>query len=212
MLKENKKIIYEKDNQLEEKEEEIKRLKNEIIQEKEENKEDDVSSKHLADLKELWESYVNIKIKLEESKRREEVVRNQLDKKEESCHKMEAKVVNLRKKVENLDTQIKFLNNSITLDEILDSRRSLYDKTGLVHNKEEISNLKKPDVSPSFVKSEDRFDASLSFIKREESMMWVLHVQRIKETLQNLEYQIKEDIQKLLIHLKASSEERHLHG
>jgi hypothetical protein len=80
---------------------------------------------------------------------------------------MEAEVVNLRKKVEKLDTQIKFLNNSMTLDEILDSRRSPYDKTGLGHNKEEISNLKKPDASPSFVKSEDRYDASLSFIKRE---------------------------------------------
>jgi hypothetical protein len=167
MLKDSKKIIYEQDNQLEEKEEEIKRLKNEISQAKEEKKEDDVSSKNLADLKELRENYVNLKIQLEEAKRREEVVRNQLDKKEESCHKMEAEVVNLRKKVEKLDTQIKFLNNSMTLDEILDSRRSPYDKTGLGHNKEEISNLKKPDASPSFVKSEDRSDASLSFIKRE---------------------------------------------
>jgi hypothetical protein len=43
-------------------------------------------------------------------------------------------------------------------------------------------------------------------------MTQVLHVQRIKATLQNLEDQIKEDIQKLLIHLKASLEERHLHG
>jgi hypothetical protein len=92
-----------------------------------------------------------------------------LDKKEESCHKLEAEVVNLRKKVEKLDTQIKFLNNSMTLDEILDSRRSSYDKTGLGYNKEEISNPKKPDASPSFVKSEERFDASLSFIKRESN-------------------------------------------
>ena len=48
MLKDSKKIIYEKDNQLEEKEEEIKRLKNEISQAKEEKKEDDVSRKNLA--------------------------------------------------------------------------------------------------------------------------------------------------------------------
>jgi hypothetical protein len=74
---------------------------------------------------------------------------------------MEEEVLNLRKKLENLDTQINFLNNSMTLDEILDSQRSLYDKTGLGHNKEEISNLKKPDAIPSFVKSEDRSDASL---------------------------------------------------
>jgi hypothetical protein len=43
-------------------------------------------------------------------------------------------------------------------------------------------------------------------------MTQVLHVQEIKATLQNLEDQIMEDIQKLFIDLKASSEERHLHG
>jgi hypothetical protein len=35
-----------------------------------------VSSKNIADLKELREKYVNLKIQLEEAKRREEVVRN----------------------------------------------------------------------------------------------------------------------------------------
>jgi hypothetical protein len=34
---------------------------------------------------------------------------------EESCHKLEAGVVNLRKKVENSNTQIKFLNSSMIL-------------------------------------------------------------------------------------------------
>jgi hypothetical protein len=58
-------------------------------------------------------------------------VRNQLKKKEKSCHKMEAKVVNLRKKVEKSNTQIKFMNNSMTLDEILDIQRSPNDKYGL---------------------------------------------------------------------------------
>jgi hypothetical protein len=38
---------------------------------------------------------------------------------EESCHKPEAEVV----KVEKSNTQIKFLNNSMTLDEIMDSQR-----------------------------------------------------------------------------------------
>jgi hypothetical protein len=43
-------------------------------------------------------------------------------------------------------------------------------------------------------------------------MTQVLHVQRMKEILQYLEDQIKKDTQKLLIHLKVSLEERHLHG
>jgi hypothetical protein len=55
------------------KEEEIKRLENEINQAKEEKKEDDEQRKNLAELR---ESYVNIKVQLEEAKRREEVVRN----------------------------------------------------------------------------------------------------------------------------------------
>jgi hypothetical protein len=41
MLKDNEKIIYEHDNQLEEKEEEIEKLKKEISQVKEKNIEDD---------------------------------------------------------------------------------------------------------------------------------------------------------------------------
>jgi hypothetical protein len=119
-----------------EKEEEIERLKNEIIQAKEEKKEDDELRKNLADLKELSESNVNLKIQLEEAKRREEVVRIQLNKREESCHKLEEEVVNIRKKVEKSNTQIKFLNNSMTLDEILDSQRSPNEKFGLGYNKE----------------------------------------------------------------------------
>jgi hypothetical protein len=50
MLKYNEKVTSEKDIQLEEKEEELKRLKNEINQEKEKKKEDDELSRSLADL------------------------------------------------------------------------------------------------------------------------------------------------------------------
>jgi hypothetical protein len=91
---------------------------------------------------------------------------------EESCHKLEAKVVNLRKKVEKSNTQIKFLNNSMTLDEILDRQRSPNDKSGLGYNKEEISTPKKPDtrqVCPSFVKRESRYDSGSSCSKNESN-------------------------------------------
>jgi hypothetical protein len=70
--------------------------------------------------------------------------------------------VNLRKNVEKSYTQIKFFNNSMTLDEILDSQRSPNDKSSLGYNKEEISTPKKPDASPSFVKSESRYDSGSS--------------------------------------------------
>jgi hypothetical protein len=49
---------------------------------------------------------------------------------------MEEEVVNLRKKVEKSNTQIKFMNNYMSLDEILDIHRSPNDKSSLGYNKE----------------------------------------------------------------------------
>ena len=83
-------------------------------------------------------------------------MKNQVNEKEESCHKLEAEVIDLRKKVEKSKTHIKFMNNSTILDEILDSQRSPNDKSGLGYNKEAIHLeaiiSKKNEVSPSFSK------------------------------------------------------------
>jgi hypothetical protein len=69
---------------------------------------------------------------------------------------LEFEVVDLKNKVENSKTHIKFMNNSKILDEILDSQRSPHDKSGLGYNKEvahlEASPSKKHEVSPSFSK------------------------------------------------------------
>jgi chromosome segregation ATPase len=133
MLKEQEES---KKTQLEEKEEEIKRLKNEIIIQEEENKKvDDELSKSL-------EVNVNLKTQIEEAKRIEELLKNQVNEKEESCHKLEAEVVDLRKKVEKSNTHIKFMNSSTILDEILDSQRSPNDKSGLGYNKELLALLR----------------------------------------------------------------------
>jgi hypothetical protein len=75
--------------QLEEKEEEITRLRNE----KDEKKVDDEIRKSL-------ETIVHIKTQIEEAKRIEELLNNQINEKEESCHKLETEVVDLRNKVE----------------------------------------------------------------------------------------------------------------
>ena len=77
--------------------------------------------------------------------------------------------MNLRKKVEKSNTQIKFLNNSMTLDEILDSQRSPNDKSSLGYSKEEISTRKKLDAGPSFVKRESRYDSGSSCSKNENN-------------------------------------------
>jgi hypothetical protein len=51
----------------------------------------------------------HLKTQIEEAKRVEELLKNQVNEKEESCHKLEVEVVDLRKKVEKSN---KFLNSS----------------------------------------------------------------------------------------------------
>jgi hypothetical protein len=76
-------------------------------------------------------------------------LKNKINEKEESCCKLEAEIVDLRKKVEKSN---KFLNSSRILDEILESQRSPCDKSGLGYKKEathaEASTSKKHEVSP----------------------------------------------------------------
>jgi hypothetical protein len=140
MLKEQEES---KKNLLEEKEEEIKRLKNEI----EENKKVD------DEIIKIFEVNIHLKTQIEEAKIIEELLKNQVIEKEESCHKLEVEVVDLRKKVEKSN---KLLNSSTILNEILDSQRSPNDKSGLGYKKEtthvEASTSKKHEVSPSLSK------------------------------------------------------------
>jgi hypothetical protein len=143
MLKE---ILKERNKtQLEEKEEEITRLKNE----KENVKVDD-------EIRKSFETIVHLKTQIEEAKRIEELLKNRINEKEESCCKIEAKIVDLRKKVENSN---KFLNSSLILDEILESQRPPYVKSGLGYKGEdthaESSASKKHELNPS--KKEDNF-------------------------------------------------------
>jgi hypothetical protein len=131
-------------------EEEIKKLNNDITSQVEEkNKVED-------ELKKSIEVNVNMKTQIEEAKRIEELLKNLINEKEVSCHKLEVEVVDFRNKVEKSNTHIKFMNNSTILDEILDSQRYPHDKSGLGYNKEvahlEVSTSKKHEVSPSFSK------------------------------------------------------------
>ena len=93
-------------------EEEIKKLKNDITSQVEENKKvDDELRKSLEDIK----ININLRAQLEESKRVEELLKNKVNEKEESCHKFEDEVLVLIKKIENSNTHIKFMNNSTIL-------------------------------------------------------------------------------------------------
>jgi hypothetical protein len=109
--------------QLEEKEEEITRLKNG----KEDINVDDEISKS-------FETIVHLKTQIEEAKRIEELLKNQINEKKESCCKLEVEIVDLRKKVEKSN---KFLHSLRILDEILESQRSPCDKSGLGYKEED---------------------------------------------------------------------------
>jgi hypothetical protein len=129
--------------QLEEKEEEITRLKD---GKEDMNVEDEISKS--------FETIFHLKTQIEESKRIEELLKIQINEKEDSCCKLEAEIVDLRKKVEKSN---KFLNRSRILDDILESQRPSCDKSGLGYKGEdthaEASTSKKHEVSPS--KKED---------------------------------------------------------
>jgi uncharacterized protein YydD (DUF2326 family) len=101
-----------------------------------------------------FETIIHLNTQIKEAKRVEELLKDQINKKEESCHKLEDEVVDLRKKVEK---SRKFLNSSRILDEILESQRSPCDKLGLGYKGEdthaEESTSKKHEIIPS--KKED---------------------------------------------------------
>jgi hypothetical protein len=101
-----------------------------------------------------FETIVHLKTQIEESKRIKELLKIQINEKEESFCKLEYEIVNLRNKVEKSN---KFLNSSRILDEILESQRSSCDKSGLGYKGKdahaEASTSKKHEVNPS--KKED---------------------------------------------------------
>jgi hypothetical protein len=101
-----------------------------------------------------FETIVHLKTQIEEAKRIEELLNIKINENEESCCKLEAGIVDLRKKVEKSN---KFLNSSRILDKILESQRSSCDKSGLGYEGEdthvEASTSKKHEVNLS--KKED---------------------------------------------------------
>ena len=127
-LKEMIKEQEESNNtKLEEKEEEITKLKN--------GKED---MNVYDEIRKSYEIIVHLKTQIEEAKRIEELLKNQINEKEEPCCKLEAEIVDIRKKVEKSN---KFFKSSRILDEILESQRSPCDKS-VLDTKEKIHILK----------------------------------------------------------------------
>ena len=77
-----------------------------------------------------------MKTYLQEAKRIEQILKNQLEEKEQTIQRLEMEVVGPRKKGEKNDAFLKFKDSSTVLDKILDCQRSPCDKTSLGYKKE----------------------------------------------------------------------------
>ena len=96
-----------------------------------------------------------------------------LNEKEKSCQKLEIEMVDLKRKVEgNNNANDRLKNRSIILDEILDKKRSPFDKIGLGYKKEAEQSgvrtwiLKKPEANTS----SSRMEANSSSSKPERKI------------------------------------------
>ena len=76
-----------------------------------------------------------MRTQLEETRRKEEDLKDQLNEKDNAYQMLETEVVELRKKADQSEAHEKFNIYSSILDEILQSQRSPFDKTGLGYGK-----------------------------------------------------------------------------
>ena len=90
-----------------------------------------VSKKIFEEIEETKATNIRLKTQVEEVRRIEEILKDQLDEKDRTCQKLEMEVVDLRKKDEKNDVHAKFKNSSTILGEILDCQRSPLTKLGL---------------------------------------------------------------------------------
>ena len=78
---------------------------------------------------------IKLKVQIEEDKRIEEALKEQLEERDKIIGNLEAKIVTLRKDLQKKNMQ----NNSKVLDEIISSKKSHHDKSGLGYNQTEKS-------------------------------------------------------------------------
>jgi chromosome segregation ATPase len=69
---------------------------------------------------------VKLKIKIEEARRTEEVLKSQLEEREKNIERMEEEIVSLRKDLQKKDVE---QNNTKILDDIINSQRPYHDRS-----------------------------------------------------------------------------------
>ena len=113
-----------------------------------------VSKRISEELEETKATNIRLNTQVEEVRRIEEVLKDQLDEKDRTCQKLEMEVVDLKKKDEKNDVHAKFKNSSTILGEILDCQISPFDKIGLGYNKE--TKEVEADMNPSSSRDESK--------------------------------------------------------
>jgi hypothetical protein len=82
------------------------------------------------DTRELEQMITRLKVQIEEDKIIEEAIKEQLEEKDKIIGNLEAKIVTLRKDIQKKNMQ----NSSKVLDDIINSKKSHLDKSGLGYN------------------------------------------------------------------------------
>jgi predicted RNase H-like nuclease (RuvC/YqgF family) len=82
------------------------------------------------DTQELEQMITNLKVQIEEDKRIEEALKEQLEENDRNIGNLEAEIVTLRKDIQKKIVQ----NSSKVFDDIINSKKSHIDKSGLGYN------------------------------------------------------------------------------
>jgi hypothetical protein len=101
-----------------------------IRREKKKNKKLQAKLDKKEDTQELEQMITNLKVQIEEDKRIEEALKEQLEEKDKIIGNLEAKIVTLRKDLQKKNMQ----NNSKVLDDIINNQKSHHDKFRLGYN------------------------------------------------------------------------------
>jgi hypothetical protein len=119
-----------------------------IRREKKKNKKLQEELDKKEDTQELEQMITNLKVQIEEDKRIEEALKEQLEEKDKIIGNLEAEIVTLRKDLQKKNMQ----NNSKVLDDIINSKKSHHDKSGLGYNQTEKGSSSKTTEQETYPK------------------------------------------------------------
>jgi hypothetical protein len=120
-----------------------------IRREKKKNKKLQAELDKKEDTQELEQMITNLKVQIEEDKRIEEALKEQLEEKDRNIGNLEAEIVTLRKDIQKKNMQ----NSSKVLDDIINSQKSHLDKSGLGYNQTEKGSSSKTTEQETYPKS-----------------------------------------------------------